>query len=120
MINRFIDIFYDNLKANCRSHEIPPQIFEHTDLKITTIKKYYYVTYDIILCPIIQKLKKRKRTVNANVMKFLSLKLFGTPFQSANEEVSKAPDNELPYCIDWRSHITEGQKVKSWRADFAE
>lgn len=54
------------------------------------------------------------------MMKFLSLKLFGIPFQSANEEVSKAPDNELPYCIDWRSHITEGQKVKSWRADFAE
>ena len=53
-------------------------------------------------------------------MKFLSLKLFGTPFQSANEEVSKAPDDELPHCIDWRSHMTEGQKVKSWRADFAE
>ena len=25
-------------------------------------------------------------------MKFLSLKLFGTPFQSANEEASEAPD----------------------------
>lgn len=54
------------------------------------------------------------------MMKFLSLQLFGTPFQSANEEVSEAPDGMSYHTPLTEEDITGGQKIKSWRADFAE